>query len=492
MLRSPWRIRHRRIFILIPLLLVLWFLWNPFATPPAPQKSPTPPPGVLPTPAPDVPLDFDPPSIAARASAQRALDAVLLHASTTPAELRQVIFRDFEPYYQAAATNRSWFREMVHRGQEQFLREAQALKPKRQATYGLAALEFKKGKLVVPPYRPTNYADDLVRQLNKIAPLMPNFKFLLNGRDEPRVVFNTQEQGALARATESGDPLPFHISPSPSGPFFKNQSGCDILSAEDGFVDDIGDIVSFFISSASTDFTTDFWPLLSMTKLSCFSDILFPAQYYYRLSRWSPKMGANDVPWADKKSLLYWRGASTGGRIRSTPTGSNHHLFPRFRFLTLAKNNTSLMDVRMTSFAHEYCKTDDGCHFTPIVIQYSIFGPKAPRREALGYKYLLDIDGNTFSGRFLGLLRSGSLVFKATVYQEFFNDWLRPYEHFIPVKYDLSDLVQKVEWAQAHDDEARRIQETGKLFADKLMTDAQNDCYMALVLLEWARLYNET
>ncbi|KAF7293152.1 CAP10 domain-containing protein [Mycena chlorophos] len=295
MLRSPWRIRHRRIFIPIPLLLVLWLLRNPFSTPPAPQKSPTPPHGVLPTPAPDVPLDFDPPSIAARASAQRSLDAVLSRQSRTLAEAAarytlktrrppppnydqwfafaqnqsclidsyDQIFRDFEPYYQAAATNRSWFREMVRRGQEQFLSEAQMLKPKRQATYGLAALEFKKGKLVIPTYRPTNYADDLVRQLNKIAPFMPNFKFLLNGRDEPRVVFNTQEQGALARATESGDPSPFHISPSPSGPFFRNQSGCDILSAEDGFVDDIGDIVSFFISSASTDFTTDFWPLLS-------------------------------------------------------------------------------------------------------------------------------------------------------------------------------------------------------------------------------------
>ncbi|KAJ7128454.1 hypothetical protein C8R44DRAFT_873174 [Mycena epipterygia] len=39
---------------------------------------------------------------------------------------------------------------------------------------------------------------------------------------------------------------------------------------------------------------------------------------------------------------------------------------------------------------------------------------------------VIDVDGMTFSGRFLGLLRSGSLVFKSTVFEEYFNDWLRP------------------------------------------------------------------
>ncbi|KAJ7074479.1 glycosyl transferase family 90-domain-containing protein [Mycena amicta] len=476
---------------------------------------------VIPTPAPALPLDFDPPSIAARAYAQRRLNSLLSRQSRTLAEAvarytlktrrspppnysqwfsfaqnhscliddYDQIYRDFEPYYQVALRQPGWFKEMVERGRELFLNETKDLKPKRQEAYGLGAIAFKDGKLVLPPYRATTYAADMPKHLFKIAPLMPDFEFLLNGRDEPRVLFNTLQPGALSRATEHRDLTPFHISPSPTGPFFRNQSGCDVLSTGDGFVRDESHLISFLASSSSADFTTDFWPLLSMTKprSPCFADILFPGQYYYRMSRWSPKLGANDIPWADKKSVLYWRGASTGGRILSTPTTSNHHLFPRFRLVALAQNNTSLMDVKMTSFVHGHCKVEDGCRFTPIIKEYSVFGPKAPRREVLGYKYLLDIDGNTFSGRFLGLLRSGSLT---TVYEEFFIGWLRPYEHFIPIKSDLSDLVQKIEWAIANEDEARRIQETGKLFADKVMTDSQNNCYFALVLLEWARLFN--
>lgn len=58
------------------------------------------------------------------------------------------------------------------------------------------------------------------------------------------------------------------------------------------------------------------------------------------------------------------------------------------------------------------------------------------------------------------------------------------------MKIDLSDLVEKVEWAIVHEDEARQIQETGMQFAQRVLTDAQNDCYFAAVLLEWARLQN--
>lgn len=79
-------------------------------------------------------------------------------------------------------------------------------------------------------------------------------------------------------------------------------------------------------------------------------------------------------------------------------------------------------------------------------------------------------------------------VFQATVFEEYFNDWIRPFVHYIPVLPDLSDLLEKLEWARSHDAEARMIQERGREIGERLMTDGQNDCYFFLVLLEWARL----
>jgi hypothetical protein len=43
------------------------------------------------------------------------------------------------------------------------------------------------------------------------------------------------------------------------------------------------------------------------------------------------------------------------------------------------------------------------------------------------YKYLVDLDGMSYSGRFLAFLASDSAVLKATVYREYFEDWIEPW-----------------------------------------------------------------
>ncbi|KAJ7366757.1 glycosyl transferase family 90-domain-containing protein [Mycena albidolilacea] len=396
------------------------------------------------------------------------------------------IQRDFEPFYQLAIDHPAYFQTMIEKGQAMILEETAGLNRKQQEAVGMTAIRIKDGELQMPPYSGTAFAKDLPYHLRKIAFLLPDVEFLLNGRDEPRVVFNSRELGARARASSLEDSNPFHITPYPTAEFFRNQSGCNLLS-KTGFPHDESPNIAFLRSSSSSDFTTDLWPLLSMTKLSpCFSDILFPGQYFYHASRWSAKLPPTEIPWEDKKSQLYWRGSSNGGHI----VGDNYHSFPRFRLVELGREHPELMNVKMTRFAEGHCKKD--CDRDRVIAEYNITGPFSSRKETMEYKYVLDIDGNTFSGRFLNLLKSGSLVFKSTVFEEYFNDWIRPYEHYIPVKPDLSDLVEKVEWAISHEGEARRIQETGKLFTQRVMTDEQNNCYFAAVLLEWARLQNYT
>ena|ERR1700761_4545362 len=77
---------------------------------------------------------------------------------------------------------------------------------------------------------------------------------------------------------------------------------------------------------------------------------------------------------------------------------------------------------------------------------------------------------------------------QSTVFEEYFNDWLRPFEHYVPILPDLSDLAEKIQWANAHPDEARLIQRRGLEVARRVMTDNQNDCYFFAVLVEWAQL----
>ena len=47
------------------------------------------------------------------------------------------------------------------------------------------------------------------------------------------------------------------------------------------------------------------------------------------------------------------------------------------------------------------------------------------------------------------------LKFDNSVYSEHFYSLLQPWVHFILVAADLSDLLEKVEWARENDDEVR-------------------------------------
>jgi hypothetical protein len=47
--------------------------------------------------------------------------------------------------------------------------------------------------------------------------------------------------------------------------------------------------------------------------------------------------------------------------------------------------------------------------------------------EHWAYKYLIDLDGQSYSGRFMGFMASDSAVMKGTVYREYYSDWIQPW-----------------------------------------------------------------
>ncbi|KAF8191966.1 glycosyl transferase family 90-domain-containing protein [Mycena galopus ATCC 62051] len=385
------------------------------------------------------------------------------------------IHRDFEPFYQMAAVNSTHFQNMIRMGQELVLSE-------RRPT-GLTSISIKNGELSVPNDR-TYFDNEWRDRIQEFLHILPDMDVLLNGNDEPRVVFDVKDPAAREGATAITDAEPFQISPEHTWDFFTQHSGCSVATGDRGFATSLRDS-GFISSSSSSGFTSDLWPMLSFTKIEpCFSDILFPSMYHYANSWYTGDIKVkNSIAWNDKEPKLYWRGSSNGGHI----IDENYRDFARFRLVKMSQRHPDIIDARMSGFWSSHCTFS--CEADPIIKEYDIGDRHSLPREAVHkFKYALDVDGNTFSGRFLGLLKSGSLVFKSTAFQEHFSDWLRPYEHYIPVKVDLSDLVDRVQWAREHDEEARLIQQRGMLFAKEVLTDDQNNCYFAAVLLEWARL----
>ncbi|KAJ6487037.1 hypothetical protein C8R45DRAFT_1145778 [Mycena sanguinolenta] len=341
------------------------------------------------------------------------------------------VHRDFKPFYQLAAKNDNLFQDMVDRARKSL-----------EADDGeIVTLSIRKGRVSIASGH-TAYAGDIPYMVAQFARWLPDMTFLVNGRDEPRVAFNVRSGVANERAPLVRDPTPFYNSFRPTSEFFARQSRCNIPMEADGFMRSANNFSAFLIETAKPGYTTDLYPMLSMATISpCFADILYPTQYYYDRSRWSAKFAFSDnVPWNDKKSLLYWRGTSTGGII----IGDNYHSFMRFRLMDIVQQHPELMDVRLAAFAEPYCGgLSSGCDREGIIAKYNMTGRGDPREDVYKFIYALDVDGETFSGRFLGLMRSGSLVFKSTFFEEYFNDWLRPFEHYVPVLPDLSDLVQR-------------------------------------------------
>ena len=55
-------------------------------------------------------------------------------------------------------------------------------------------------------------------------------------------------------------------------------------------------------------------------------------------------------------------------------------------------------------------------------------------------------------------MAGGSLIFKQdSEYYEYFYHQLEPWVHYIPLKRDISDVVEKVEWAVQNDDKVRNM-----------------------------------
>ena len=84
------------------------------------------------------------------------------------------------------------------------------------------------------------------------------------------------------------------------------------------------------------------------------------------------------------------------------------------------------------------------------------------------YRYLIDIGGNGYSGRLKMILWSGRpILLVKRRYIEYFYKHLIPYQHYIPVKEDLSNLIVQVQWCRSHPKEASQIGANALLFAKK-------------------------
>lgn len=79
--------------------------------------------------------------------------------------------------------------------------------------------------------------------------------------------------------------------------------------------------------------------------------------------------------------------------------------------------------------------------------------------DMIQYKYILDIDGYSSTWDATAWkMNSGSVLFKTNSrWRQWFYEEFKPWIHYVPIKDDFSDIDQKYEWCESHQEECKRI-----------------------------------
>ena len=90
-----------------------------------------------------------------------------------------------------------------------------------------------------------------------------------------------------------------------------------------------------------------------------------------------------------------------------------------------------------------------------------------PMTEFAKHKYLLDIRGYGWSDRLKILLQLGRPIFLVDrPFMEWYTDKLVPWEHYIPVREDMSDLIERYRFMEEHPEKYDEIVRNMKQFAE--------------------------
>ncbi|KAI4526260.1 glycosyltransferase family 90 protein [Schizophyllum commune Loenen D] len=230
----------------------------------------------------------------------------------------------------------------------------------------------------------------------------------------------------------------------------------------------------------------------------------------------------NDVPWDEKRNeRLLWRGSNTGiwqaperawrrsQRIRLVRVANEIHGVAEVldadkgpdepvgehKKLRKALLNPAVMDVAFAGSPHSCDEAAGTCEEVQREFKWR---PYQTAEQAADYKYVLDMDGNAWSGRFKRLMASNSLIFKATVYPEWYADRIQPWVHYVPVQIDLTDLHDTLLFFRgdgagrgAHEGLAHKIALAGQQWATDFWRKEDLKAYFVRLLLEHARVMSE-
>lgn len=356
-----------------------------------------------------------------------------------------------------------------------------------------------------------------------------------NALDEGTIACPPKSYAQKAHIWDSSPLCTACAGPHSSGAFLSNWT----LSASPCHQPDLRHLHGFYLSPAAFKPSHKLLPIFSQSKVVGYSDILFPSPWNYMDKvKYDPSPDHPDSPFAEKENTLFWRGATSEGVSR----GGTWKGMTRQRLVHLANNLTTdsrgptlpiLLPhpTQQGKFTYQHFPTNP---ITALNLSLDIaivngiarawdndgaaqdaefhFAPPTDFQDHWRYRYLFDMDGAGFSGRFLPFLQSHSLPFRAGIFRSWWDSRLTAWRHFVPIDVRLHGLLSTLVYftgtpgfdatGEAHGgsregemkariEKGEEIAEAGREWAAKVLRKEDMQVYMFRLLLEWGRLTDD-
>ncbi|GAQ78481.1 protein glucosyltransferase [Klebsormidium nitens] len=198
---------------------------------------------------------------------------------------------------------------------------------------------------------------------------------------------------------------------------------------------------------------------------------------------WDPEKIRRDHPWEGRRGSALWRGSPTGGLYRVEDWKEK----ARSQLVMLSKANPELLDAMFTKCADGQC-TQAAREAIGKELGYA--DRLANFTDYMERKYLVDIDGESWSSRFFQLLASGATIFKqSTHYREFSDFFFEAGTHYVRYAEDLGDLLTVLQGAEGRQEELRDMAVRSLALVEQLTKDDVILEYMGMLLTSYAELF---
>lgn len=218
-----------------------------------------------------------------------------------------------------------------------------------------------------------------------------------------------------------------------------------------------------------------YFPILSMSHTIGYDDIAIPTtedwarirsgefKYFEHSHDYNYEF---ETDWKNKKNIAVFRGTATG-------EGTTILTNMRLKLASMMKDYSDIMDVGLTGWSSRPRKEEGNSKLTlidPSAFDFDLVSPLTPVEQSK-FKYIINISGHVCAYRLSLELSMGSVVLlQESKHTLWFYPLLIPYVHYIPIKEDLSDLVEKINWCREHDTECEEIaQNSMQFYKDNLL-----------------------